>query len=163
MNSQNRQRELLHTVKHHTYKVIGLHTKVNKLMSQRIGVVVHFSICQLTVFIYHSRIVRSTLCLFGKEISKGLTQVNIDILARTYFNNTLCLFVADDADAVKWYFRLSHHAVNSYHNSIGKTLHQLLGIFAVVVFNTNGSLSVNVIYKEGDGEFWYAEFQTLHL
>ena len=98
MDRQYCQWEFLEAVEHHTHEVVGLYAKLNKLTGQRIRVAVHLAIGQLAVPIHHSRSIGCALCLLCEEVCKGLAQVNVNLLARTYLDNTLSLLVAHDAD-----------------------------------------------------------------
>ena len=126
VDRQHGEWELLGTVEHDTHKVVGTHTEVDQLMSQRIGVAVHLSVGQLAVLVHHSGGVWGALSLFGEEVGKGLAQVHVDLLACADLNDALSLFVADDADACQGSFGLGDHPLCGHLDSVGQTLHQTL-------------------------------------
>ena len=130
VNSQHSQRELLETVKHDAHEVVGLYAEVYQLTSQGIRVAVHLAVGQLAVPIHHSGCIGRATGLLGKEVGKGLAQVHINLLARTYLDDALCLLVADDADAVNRLVWLSHHVFHggldgiSHHTHLLTTVHR---------------------------------------
>ena len=120
------ERELLGAVEHDTDEVVWLHTEVDELMSQCIGVVVHLGIGELAVLIHHCGCVWSALSLLGEEVGEGLAEVHVDVLTRTNLDDALSLFVAHDADARQGSFWLCHHALHRNLDSVGQTLHEAL-------------------------------------
>ena len=161
MDRQHCQRELLETVEHHAYEVVGLYAKLNQLAGQRIRVAVHLTVGQLAVPVHHSRSIGCAFGLLCEEVGKGLAQVNVNLLARTYLDNTLSLLVAHDADTCQSGIGFGDHSLYCHLHSICKALHQMGRILTIIVLHTDTCLSINVTDKEGDGELRHFEFQAL--
>ena len=163
VDRQYGQRELLETVEHHAHEIVGLNAEIDELAGQRVRVAVHLAVGELAVPIHHGRGIGRALSLFRKEVGKGLAQVYVNLLTRTYLNNTLGLLVAHDADTGQRSIGIGHHAFYSYLDGIGQTLHQTGGILAIVVFHANAGLSLHFADKERDGELGHLELHIIQL
>ena len=163
VDGQHGERELLETVEHHADEVVGFDAKVYQLVSQRIRIAVHLTVSQLAVPVDHGGVVRRAPCLFGEQVGKGLAQVYVDLLTRTYLNNTLGLLVADNADAGQGSVGLCHHPLYRHLHGISEALHQAGGVLAIVIFHTDTGLSGDRSNEESDGELGYLEFHILYL
>ena len=97
-------------------------------MSQRIGVAVHLAIGQLAVPVNHSGSIGRALGLFGEEVGKGLAQVNVNVLACAYFNDTLSILVAHNTDAVDGPVGLGHHVLHRGLDGVGHCSHLLAAV-----------------------------------
>ena len=139
MDSQHSQRKLLETVEHDAHKVVGLYAEVYQLTGQGIRVAVHLVIGQLAVPIYHSGRIGCATGLLGKEVGKGLAQIYINLLTRTYLDDTLCLLVADNADAVNRLVWLGHHVLHGgldgicHHAHLLTTVHRQTRLHADII------------------------------
>ena len=142
MDGKNGERELLHTVEHHTHEVVLLNTEVDELTGQRIRMAVHLAIRQLTVLIDHGRCVGCAENLFAEEIRKGLAQVNVQRFAGTQSDDALDLCVTHDTDAVQCSLGLRHHPLQCHRHRISQALHQTGGILSVVVVDAHAPVKL---------------------
>ena len=139
VDSQHSQRELLETVEHDAHEVVGLNAEVYQLTGQGIRVAVHLAVGQLAVPIHHSGCIWCATGLLGKEVGKGLAQIYINLLTRTYLDDTLCLLVADDADAVNRLVWLGHHVLHRgldgicHHTHLLTTVHRQTRLHADII------------------------------
>ena len=137
MDRKYRQGELLCAVEHDADEIIGLHTGVDELMSQRIRIAVHLAVGQLTVLIDNSRCIGRSLCLFCKEVGESLVQIDVDMLACTYLNELLGFFLADNADGADCIVRTGHHLLHRCLDGISHHTHRLTAVHCQTRLHTD--------------------------